>query len=69
MSEKSTKRMTVEVIELPDSPNGKIKKYTEERDVPYTEGRDDEICCICGFPEYPECKSFCGNFKKSMSQQ
>ncbi len=63
MDKKPTKRMTVDVIEFPDKPNGKIKKYTEERDVPYTEGRDNEICCICGFPEYPECKSFCGNFR------
>lgn len=38
---------------------------TEEREVPYTEGREDEICCVCGFSEYPECKSFCHNFNKN----
>lgn len=58
----NTKKMMLEVVELPDKPNGKLKIYTEECDVPYTEGRDDEICCICGFPDYPECKSFCHNF-------
>jgi hypothetical protein len=55
-------RVFIEVIELPDSPSDTFKHRWEERDIPYTEGRSEEICSICGFPEYAECKSFCNNF-------
>lgn len=53
----NTKKMIIETIELPDNANEDFIHRTEER--------EDEICCVCGFSEYPECKSFCHNFNKN----
>ncbi|MBQ3432087.1 MAG: hypothetical protein IJG23_04815 [Clostridia bacterium] len=40
-----------------------VKHYIEEREVPDDQVREDEICTICGFPDYPQCKKTCHNFR------
>lgn len=41
-----------------------VKHYIEVREVPDDQIREDEICTICGFPDYPQCKKTCHNFRE-----
>ena len=33
--------------------------YTRFEDFPNSEGRHCNLCVVCGFPTYPECRNWC----------
>lgn len=48
-----------------DKNGGHFIHYTREEEFPETEGRHRDLCVVCGFPSYPECREWCPNEKKS----
>lgn len=36
-----------------------LVEYTEEREFPESEGRHSNLCVVCAFPSYPECREWC----------
>lgn len=57
-------KMEIPGFEVVEDRNGKhIKEYTEIRDIPDDKVWEEDICTICGWPTYPECKKSCHNFR------
>lgn len=57
-------KMEIHGIEVVEDENGKhIVESTEFLDIPDDQVREEDICTICGFPDYPECKKTCHNFR------
>ena len=55
-----TKTIHVNTYELTDMGF----KYIESRDEEYPDdGRHSDLCAVCGFPTYPECRKICPNEK------
>lgn len=55
-----TKTIHVNTYELTDTGF----KYIESRDEEYPDdGRHSDLCTVCGFPTYPECRKSCPNEK------
>lgn len=46
-----------------DENGGHMEHYIEKKEIPDDQVREDEICTICGFPDYPNCKETCHNFR------
>lgn len=47
-----------EIIETKDGVH--FKHYTEKKEYP-DDGRHSELCVVCGFPSYPECREWCSH--------
>ncbi|MDR1753994.1 MAG: hypothetical protein LBR74_03695 [Eubacterium sp.] len=56
--------MRIKVCE-PVKKNGKweLIEYEKEEEFPNSEGRHSDLCVVCGFPTYPECREWCRNEK------
>lgn len=56
------KKIEIESYEPIEGPNGvyfKVTKRTE--DYSDNQVRHSDLCTICGFPSYPECRNWCQN--------
>lgn len=49
----------------------KIIEFDEVKDFSETADRDEHICIICGYPNYPKCKEWCQNmeFKREREKE
>lgn len=55
-----TKTIHVDTYELTDTGF----KYIGAKDEEYPDdGRHSDLCTVCGFPTYPECRKICPNEK------
>lgn len=34
-------------------------EYEKTEEFPESEGRHSDLCVVCGFPSYPECRDWC----------
>ena len=50
-----------------DENGGHFIHYTREKDFPESEERHCDLCVVCGFPTYPECRKYCPN--EQLSQE
>lgn len=48
---------------VPDEDGGHFKTLHKEIDVTDTNDREDDICKVCKFPDYPSCMERCTNMK------
>lgn len=55
-------KIKFDVMELPDKPTDKIVRRTEEREYQDEAIRDNELCTVCGFPDYPTCQKRCQSY-------
>lgn len=46
-----------EFVESKDG--GYFVDHVMEREFPESEGRHSDLCVVCGFPTYPECRNWC----------
>jgi hypothetical protein len=53
--------MRIDVSEIMEDENGAVyfKHYTKEEEFPDSEGRHCDLCVVCGFKAYPECRDWC----------
>ena len=57
-----TKTLTITTHDFINTPDGGyFKRSTREEEFPNEEDRDDDLCIVCGFKPYPECKEWCQN--------
>lgn len=49
----------LEVIEFPDKKGDDFKRYKVKREYPEEGKRHSDLCVVCGFPTYPECREWC----------
>lgn len=58
--------MKIRCSEFVDDDNGGHFIHTmREQDVTEFADRPNDLCKLCGFPTYPECREWCSNEKKS----
>lgn len=58
-----TKIIEFQVSEIIEDKNGvRFKHYTDKKEYP-DDGRHNDLCIVCGFPAYPECREWCQNEK------
>lgn len=60
MKKKTIEFQVSEIMENDDGIN--FKHYTEKKEYP-DDGRHCDLCIVCGFPAYPECRNWCQNEK------
>ena len=60
LKRKGAVSMKFDVSEIMEK-NGEVyfKHYTRYKDFPETEGRHSDLCVVCGFNAYPECREWC----------
>ncbi|MEY8515372.1 hypothetical protein AALC25_00320 [Lachnospiraceae bacterium 29-84] len=53
--------MEVTTVEFVKGENGEGYFIEETREVDFhkSKGRHDELCVVCGFSTYPECREWC----------
>lgn len=58
-----TKTIEFAVSEIMESSDGVyFKHYKDKKEYP-DDGRHSDLCTVCGFPSYPECRAWCQNEK------
>lgn len=57
--------MEIEVHDIVKDEDGgyHTECHIEKREIPDDQVREEDICTICGFPDYPNCKKTCHNFR------
>ena len=67
MEKKTVPKVTMEIesIELVRTKNGeqKIVRKTRTQTFENPNNHKSELCIICNFPGWPECKDICNNWK------
>lgn len=46
---------------IEDGNGGHFVDHVYDEEFPESEGRHDDLCVVCGFPDYPECREWCPN--------
>ncbi|MCI9004409.1 MAG: hypothetical protein HFH39_04045 [Lachnospiraceae bacterium] len=54
--------ITIETSEFVETKDGGyFEHHTREEEFPDSEKRHKDLCVVCGFPSYPECRRFCAS--------
>lgn len=54
--------MEIKVSEIIEDKTGvRFKHYVRQQEFPETEGRHCDLCVVCGFPAYPQCRDWCAH--------
>ena len=53
----------------PRNKKGYFKETEYEKEFPESEGRHSDLCVVCGWSTYPECRSWCHNEKLWLKEQ